>query len=395
MKGWIKNAIQKPSALCLGWDEFVNIHTYQRPRGSQTATIAQMVTIVAHAPNHTAIPFDPNRPHHNPAGPIDPDLFIPFLLSFDFFAAILSNFPPATRDHLVGENMLEVITAYYAKHAIGHEEYMKNTVIINISKQNFHSIEDFTNIWKNRILSTELKGYLDQYLAIAPGDYHAQRHARDAIRLKMWKEANPENEAPDQRDLPYIDHIIPINGTLHTALNHAESIFMSSRWICNGLWKWMKPSKKINKSKPRPWEITLTLSIMYGAWTLVRTQILSKFNGQAQRTLPFAYLYDFLENQCGLQFFWYDYIVKRKGDLTEILQGMAQIWLQMTLRNRRHYKFSILETICLVLFLDRIKQPDGQILPQHPLYGLFQQHARACLDEYHVENKHWIIWDRI
>jgi hypothetical protein len=60
VKGWIKNTTGKPSALCLGWDEFVNIHTYQRPQGLQTATIAQMVTIIAHAPNHTAIPFDPN-----------------------------------------------------------------------------------------------------------------------------------------------------------------------------------------------------------------------------------------------------------------------------------------------------------------------------------------------
>ena len=78
--------------------------------------------------------------------------------------------------------MLEVITAYYTEHAIGNEEYMKNTVIIDILKQNFHSIKDFTNIWNNGILPTELKGYLDQYLAIVPGDYHAQRHARDAIR---------------------------------------------------------------------------------------------------------------------------------------------------------------------------------------------------------------------
>jgi hypothetical protein len=396
---WVRAAIEQSEALCIGWDEFINVHKYRSPAGSKLSEVAKMVTIVAHRPGHNASVPDPHRPHHNPAGPIDPNLLMAFFRSFEFFAPFPSTLPEATRDQLVVENMLEVVTAYYAEHMEG-EPYMQNTVIIDMVEHPFHSSEDFNKLWNQQIMSTELRRYLEKHIAIAPGDYHAQRHARDAIRYKMWKDRNglAENnpQVPDSKPLPYIDRVIPLNGTLHTALTHAESIYMSSEWLCKGLWQWISPSKKIFNLKPRPWEISLTLTIFYGAWTLIRTPILMKFDGLGQKTLPFTYLYNFLENQCGLQFFWYNYIVKREGNLTNILRGMAQIWLELLIKNRRHYKTSILETICSVLYLDEIEQPptkqrDGTfttptLIPQHPLYTLFKE---VCFHLELAQSRSW------
>src|SRR4051794_30392860 len=99
--------------------------------------------------------------------------------------------------------------------------YMANTIVIDIVEQPFHSAEDFANIWSKYILHDSIRAYLRQYIILAPGDYHAQRHARDCIRYTMWKARQHylvENDIPDPRALELIDHIIPLNGMLHASL---------------------------------------------------------------------------------------------------------------------------------------------------------------------------------
>ena len=166
-------------------------------------------------------------------------------------------------------------------------------------------------------------------------------------------------------------------GPLHISLNSRENIFETFRPFFNQVYSYLFLNSNLAKS-PKPWRINLLLETVYGGWTLIRDQVMTKF--QNSKDIQYGTLLNLLENYIPLVLTIYTITFKR-NNFKEYFNAMIRIWVMFLCLKRCHYN----------------KAPLGWLSNtshwQNKYNELYEQFSTwpTIFDEYPVENTHSII----
>ena len=80
VQGWIEDAVYRSFLLAFMVDDYTNVHTMHRPTGDLPSVVSKKATLLLKRFDDTsAIPVDPLKPAHNPAG-VDSQLLLALLI---------------------------------------------------------------------------------------------------------------------------------------------------------------------------------------------------------------------------------------------------------------------------------------------------------------------------
>ena len=136
-------------------------------------------------------------------------------------------------------------------------------------------------------------------------------------------------------------------------------------------------NSKLAKS-PKPWRINLILEAVYGGWTLIRDQVLTKF--QNSKDIQYGALLNLLENYIPLVLTIYTTTFKR-NNFKEYFNAMIRIWVMLLCLKPRHYNKAPLVWLSS---LSHWKSKYNELYEQFSTWP-------TIFDEYPVENTHSII----
>ena len=109
------------------------------------------------------------------------------------------------------------------------------------------------------MLDNGLAHYLERFVVPLVGDWPCQFYIRQVVY----------NES--------IHNLIPFIGPLHVSLNARENILLKFYPFFAELYSFLFDGKKSLAKKPKLWQISLLLEVVYGGWLIVRDAILSVF----------------------------------------------------------------------------------------------------------------------
>ena len=250
------------------------------------------------------------------------------------------------------------------------------------------------------VVASGLAAYLKKFVIIQPGDWPCQFYCRQLIyesltqyqqSIASQKDQQPtasqqehqaftstvENGISKTNQVPAITSLIPTMGPLHISLNSRENIFETFRPFFNQVYSYLFLNSNLAKS-PKPWRINLLLETVYGGWTLIRYQVITKF--QNSKDIQYGTLLNLLENYIPLVLTIYTITFKR-NNFKEYFNAMIRIWVMFLCLKRRHYNKAPL------VWLSNTSHWQNKY---NELYEQFSTWP-TIFDEYPVENTHSII----
>ena len=365
---FIGSAIEDDQFLIFCIDDYHNIHTMHRPETKKQTNAIHMSTLLVKVfPNIKAVRQD--KVDLLPKSPVE----IPKMKSF-----ISTNMHKISKTY--SENMPDWVVAKYfspesERHRLAVHDYqqtelnemrcMDNTKLVDSIEMPLKCCEDVLTA-VNKMLSSGLQLYLDQFVTPFIGDWPMQFYIRQLVYSK----------APS---LPSaLQNVVPFIGPLHISLNTRESVLLIFHEIFADLYTFLFGKTAKLAKKPKAWRISLLLEVIYGGWTLIRDAILSVFG--KSKDVQYLTLVNLLDNYVPLVLSFYS-IVFKCNNYDQYCHSLLHCWIMCTVFRRRHYNKALL--IMLSLF-------------QHwedNAHTMFEtlRHYLVAFDEYPVENFHSIL----
>ncbi len=182
----------------------------------------------------------------------------------------------------------------------------------------------------NKVLSSGLDIYLNQFVAPFIGDWPMQYFVRQLVYSNV-----PTVPA-------VLKNVIPLIGPLHISLNARECVLLQFHEVFADLYAFLFGKKAKLAKKPKPWRVSLLLEVIYGGWTLVRDMILSVF--YKCKDIEFLTLVNLLDNYIPLVLSIYSIVFKcNKYEL--FYQSLIHCWVMFVVFRRRHYNKALLVTL--------------------------------------------------
>ena len=315
LKSFFNQAIQNEWVLVLIIDDFTKIHTYRRPAILRTCNPMSMCTIVVKAFKQLRaikVPSNISR-IHCPDG-VDIRACVDAITSPEQLA-LLSNsyastmpnwlttrfFTPDLERHILEEH------GYGDESGVRMMRTMDDLHLIDFVELQLKSKDGFSQAY-DTVVASGLADYLKKFVIIQPGDWPCQFYCRQLIyeSLTQYQQSSAASQQEHQSSsntvencnsrsdqIPAITSLIPTMGPLHISLNSREDIFHTFRPFFNQVYSYLFPNSKLTKS-PKPWRINLILETVYGGWTLIRDQVMTKF--QNSKDTQYGTLLNLLEN---------------------------------------------------------------------------------------------------
>ena len=229
-------------------------------------------------------------------------------------------------------------------------------------------LKNFTNFLHaiNHANENGLSDYLQSFLCPQPEDWPSQYYVRQ-IQYNL----------PDTLP-PHLKNIIPFIGPLHIQLNSRESVCLLNINFFQRAYSFIFGERKALSKKPKAWRISLIEEIVYGGWTLIRSQVFVAFS--KCKDIQYLTLLNLLDNYLPLVLSIYS-VISKSGQTEQFVDSLFRCWMMFFCFRRRHYNKA--RPIWLSNFLFR-KQTN------HSLYHLIMTRLNV-LDEYPVENFHSLL----
>ena len=268
---------------------------------------------------------------------------------------------------------------------------MDDLHLIDFVELQLKSKDGFSQAY-DTVVASGLADYLKKFVVIQPGDWPCQFYCRQLIyeSLTQYQQSSAASQQEHQSSsntvencnsrsdqIPAITSLIPTMGPLHISLNSREDIFHTFRPFFNQVYSYLFPNSKLTKS-PKPWRINLILETVYGGWTLIRDQVMTKF--QNSKDTQYGTLLNLLENYIPLVLTIYTITFKR-NNFKEYYNSMIRVWVMFLCLKRRHYNKAPL------VWLSNTSHWKSKY---NELYEQFSTWP-TIFDEYPVENTHSII----
>ena len=282
-----------------------------------------------------------------------------------------SFFTPDLERHILDEHL------YCDDSGVRHMRTMDGMHLINFIELQLKSKEGFATAY-DIALAGGLKDYLKRFVVVQPGDWPSQFYGRQIIYEYLKLEAQRRSQNNLQMNIlsPSITSIIPTMGPLHISLNSREHIFITFKPFFKKVYNHLFPGCKLAE-KPKPWRINLILEIVYGGWTLIRTNVKTLF--QYSKDFQYGTLLNLLDNYLPLVLSIYT-ITFKTNNFKEYYNAMRRIWVMFVCLKRLHYNKAPLVWLSCVNHWQK-SYPD--------LYNHFCKWP-TLFDEYPVENTHSI-----
>lgn len=168
---------------------------------------------------------------------------------------------------------------------------MSNVHLIDMVKQDLHSLEDYLNALKKAFKNRGLIDYAKTRLIIVVGDFPTQRYIKGLIRQKDTYGDKSGQLIPEDLKVA-LSSLVPIVGPLHISLNGQQDLVKQFRFFYESLYK-----RVVRKDLPKnvkPHVISLMIIVSCGGWILVRDIILEKF--KHVESVEVAILINLLDN---------------------------------------------------------------------------------------------------
>ena len=365
---FIGSAIENDQFLIFCIDDYHNIHTMHRPETKKQTNAIHMSTLLVKVfPNIKAVRQD--KVDLLPKSPVE----IPKMKSF-----ISTNMHKISKTY--SENMPDWVVAKYfspesERHRLAVHDYqqtelnemrcMDNTKLVDSIEMPLKCCEDVLTA-VNKMLSSGLQLYLDQFVTPFIGDWPMQFYIRQLVYSKA-------------ASLPSaLQNVVPFIGPLHISLNTRESVLLIFHEIFADLYTFLFGKTAKLAKKPKAWRISLLLEVIYGGWTLIRDAILSVFG--KSKDVQYLTLVNLLDNYVPLVLSFYS-IVFKCNNYDQYCHSLLHCWIMCTVFRRRHYNKALL--IMLSLFQHWEDNAHTMFETLH--------HYLVAFDEYPEENFHSIL----
>eukprot|EP00112_Aurelia_sp_Birch-Aquarium-sp1_P010839 Seg23.11 transcript_id=Seg23.11/GoldUCD/mRNA.D3Y31 product="hypothetical protein" protein_id=Seg23.11/GoldUCD/D3Y31 len=248
------------------------------------------------------------------------------------------------------------------------------------------------------VLESAISEYMSQYAVIVPGDWPAQFYTRQAVfsscDLPINDTRSEEQQNENQQQFPILHEYarnfnhdsatiadnsmftkplqsaVPMIGPLHISLNAREDVMVNFHSFFKYMYENIFPHSKLAE-KPKPWRTSLILEIVYGGWTLVRSQVRTKFV-QCKHPLYGIFL-NLLDSYIPLVLSIYS-ITFRSNNFTEYFLAMKFAWLMFYCFKRHHYDKAPLIWLSNIIFWRK---------NNHDMFNCFRDYLNIS-DEYGV-----------
>ena len=183
-----------------------------------------------------------------------------------------------------------------------------------------------------------------------------------------------------QNNLPvhapkFLQNIVPFIGPLHVQLNARECVCILNIDFFKKAYSFIFGARKSLSNKPKAWRISLIEELLYGGWTLIRSQVFIAFSNC--KDLQYLTLLNLLDNYLPLVLSIYS-VVFKTGNTAQYSDCILRSWVMFFCFKRHHYNKAPLVWLSNLLYW---KSKD------HPLFHTLMTHLNA-FDEYPVENFH-------
>lgn len=374
LNSFLLDAIRNEWLLVLITDDYTNIHTHRRPKGSRRTTANNMCTIVVKAfknVNAMRLPSSITSLHDQQG--VDWDSCKDVICSESQMFLMANTYASTMPDWIVTQffqpeserNRLSV-HEYCESTSVRTMRRMDNLHLVDFVELQLKSKDNFKQAF-DIILKTNIKSYMQKYILLQPGDWPSQfysrqivyEHVTNYIRQQQNMATGNDNSNNDQRPLlfhqplpltttspvPPMASVVPIIGPLHVSINSKEHVLLSFNPFFQNVYQHLFKKCKFPK-KPKPWCISLLLEIIYGGWTLIRATTRKAFN--QCKDLQYGTLLNLLDNYILLVLSIYPVSFK-SNMFDEFFNGMIRMWIMFTSLKRRHYNKATLVWISNIL----------------------------------------------
>ena len=204
----------------------------------------------------------------------------------------------------------------YQQTELNEMRCMNNTKLVDSIKMPLKSCEDVVTA-VNKMLSSGLRLYLDQFFIPFIGDWSMQFYIRRLVYSKA-----PSLPSALQNTVPFI-------APLHISLNARESVLLIFHEIFADLYTFLFGKKAKLAKKPKAWRISLLLEVIYGRWTLIRDTIRSVFD--KSKDVQYLTLVNLLDNYAPLVLSFYS-IVLNCNNHDQYCHSLLHCWIMFTVR---------------------------------------------------------------
>ena len=372
VQSFFRDAKNREQLIAIFIDDFHNIHTMHRPdQKEQTQTVHMATLLVKVFPGVPAISNQDKGPP-NSAEPADlkklkkvlkknmKDLSKSFAHAMPDWATAKYFDQETTRQRLLVHD--------YQHEEIREMRSMKGCKLVDMLELPLKSYDAFLEALSH-MMENGLSEYLDEYCVPFIGDWPAQFYVRQIIY------SNAEN-LPAQRK-----NIVPLLGPLHISLNARECVVMNFHAVFDELYKFLFGERAKLAKKPRPYRISFLLEVLYGGWSLIRSQVLIVFANS--KDIEYMVLLNLLDNYIPTVLSVYSIIFKG-NDSEQYFDCLLRCWVMFLVFKRHHYNKAPLFGLSLYQHLQDTL---------HPFQFVFAN-ALVALDEYPVENFHSVLRKR-
>ena len=244
---------------------------------------------------------------------------------------------------------------------------MENTKLVDSLEIPLKSVTDLVTALRH-MLDIGLSVYLEKFFVPFVGDWPTQLYMRQLAYSSI-------------SILPNQSSLLSFIGPLHISLNSRETVFLIFHAIFKDFYSFLFGQKAILAHKPKPWRQSLLIEVLYGGWSLIRSEVISIFSHC--KDIEYLTLLNLLDNYCPLVLSIYS-IVFKNNYADHYFQSVLRCWVMLSVFKRRHYDKALL--ILLTKF-EHLKAID------HPLFMVISQFLVA-FDEFSVENFHSILRGR-
>ncbi len=394
-------------------DDYTTIHAKRRPTDTTTSQVNCMCTIVCRIfPQIPAIPLTSLGNLQNPRG-VDIELLKTEFASPHVMHSLASSycdimpdwfscqfFNPEAERHRLYAHM------YSESENVRKLRCLDNLYLVDFLNQPLKSTANFESAI-DVITSCKIGDYMKKYAVLMPGDWPAQYHMRKAVYRKCNYtqpiQKNPalgnqmkqdeekhfhsycssfDSELSEKDSLNKdfdncMQSAVPLIGPLHISLNSREDVMQNYHPFFKYMYELLFPKQKL-ADKPVPWRTSLILEIVYGGWTLIRSNVKKVF-AECKHIL-YGILFTLLDSYLPLVLSIYS-VIFRLNLFQLYYNSIIHVWVLFYCFHRHHYNKAPLVWLSNILFWKKNNTD---------LYKFMQQYLTTT-DEYPVENVHSII----
>ncbi|XP_065067660.1 uncharacterized protein LOC135693193 [Rhopilema esculentum] len=371
VQSFFQEATDKGHFIVMFIDDYHNIHTKHRPNEKQRSESVHMATLMVKV--FEKIKAVPQEGNESPLSENPADINILHQMINQNMSTLSKSYAQEMPDWVLAKyfdqtsERQRLLVHDYQQTEIRKMRSMENTKLVDSIEINLKSFEDLVTAL-NHMLENGLSIYLDKFFVPFVGDWPTQFYMRQLAYSKTSIIFNRSN-------------ILPFIGPLHISLNSRETVFLTFFAIFKELYSFLFGPKAFLAQKPKPWLQSLLLEVLYGGWSLIRSEIISIFSHC--KDIEYLTLINLLDNYCPLVLSIYS--IAFKNNYTEhYFQSVLRCWIMLSVFKRRHYDKALLILLTTYEYLKKIN---------HPLFHVISKFLVA-FDEYSVENFHSILRGR-